>query len=136
MAWSILDQFGKEDESWTGFMERGVRAEGKFKLPGTFRIDAEIKGTIESESVLILGEHARVEGTIEGNSVVILGRFEGILRARTRVEIHSKGFVKGDIHCSCLVIEPGGIFDGHCHTETESVPGKPVKIPVRGDARS
>src|SRR5271167_4193369 len=104
MAWNILDQFGKEDESWTGFMEQGVRAEGEFKLPGTFRIDAEVKGVIESEKVLILGEHARVEGVIDGDSVVILGRFEGTLRARTRVEIHSKGFVKGDIHCCCLVI--------------------------------
>jgi cytoskeletal protein CcmA (bactofilin family) len=112
-------------------MEQGVRAEGKFTLPGTFRIDAEIKGNIESENLLILGEHARVEGTIDGDSVMVLGRFEGTLRARTRVEIHSKGFVNGDIHCSCVVIEPGGVLDGHCHTETESAPGKLVKIPVR-----
>jgi len=31
------------------------------------------------------------------------------------VEIQAKGVVTGEIHTPCLVIEPGGIFDGRCH---------------------
>ena len=51
-------------------------------------MEGEIKGLLISTQTLILGEEARVEGQIEGNHVVISGRFNGIIRATGRVEIH------------------------------------------------
>lgn len=134
MAWGWLDRKQSESSEWTGFLEKGVRLEGKLETSGTLRIDSAMKGTIVSEGMLILGEHAQVEGEILGNRVVILGRFTGIIRAKGRVEIHPKAFVSAEIHTPCLVIEPGSVFDGECHLPKPDESAKPIAIPIRSIA--
>jgi cytoskeletal protein CcmA (bactofilin family) len=116
---------------FTGFLDKGVRFEGILEVSGVFRIDAEVKGSLLSSHSLILGESARVEGQIEGNHVVISGKFDGVIFAKGRVEIHAKGVVTGEIHAPCLVIEAGGIFDGRCHMLAASESVKPLTIPIR-----
>ena len=118
-------------EEWTGFIDQGVTLEGTLQLTGTFRINGTAKGKIISEQTVILGEGAKVEGQIEGNRVVIAGRFDGVIFAKGRVEIQPKGIVTGEIHAPCLVIEPGGIFDGQCHMLAASEAAKPLTIPIR-----
>ncbi len=132
MSWRTpsTDKGGRNDD-WTGFLDKGVRLEGTLELTGTFRLDAQVKGNIISENSVILGEAARVEGQIEGNHVVIAGRFDGVIFAKGRVEIQPKGVVTGEVHTPCLVIEPGGIFDGHCHMLASSEASRPVTIPIR-----
>ena len=100
-------------------------------FPGTFRLEAQFKGTLISGQTLMLGEQARVDGQIEGNHVMISGRFDGVIFAKGRVEIQPKGVVTGEIHTPCLVIEPGGIFDGQCHMLAASEAAKPITIPIR-----
>jgi cytoskeletal protein CcmA (bactofilin family) len=116
---------------WSGFLDKAVRFEGTLEVPGTFRIEAAIKGTIISDGSLTLGEGARVEGDIQGNHVVVAGRFDGVIFAKGRVEILPKGIVTGDIHAPCVVIEAGGIFDGQCHMMAANAAGKPITIPIR-----
>jgi cytoskeletal protein CcmA (bactofilin family) len=94
-------------------------------------VEGEIKGLLISAHTLILGEDARVEGQIEGNDVVISGRFNGVIFAKGKVEIHNKGMAAGEIHSHCLVIEPGGVFDGECHIIAPSPAAKPLTIPIR-----
>jgi cytoskeletal protein CcmA (bactofilin family) len=121
-------------EEWTGFIDQGVTLEGTLTVTGTFRVDGTVKGNIISEQTLILGENAKVEGQIEGNRVVIAGRYDGVIFAKGRVEIQAKGVVTGEVHSPCLVIDPGGIFDGRCHmlaaSDTATAPS--VTIPIRG----
>jgi cytoskeletal protein CcmA (bactofilin family) len=120
-----------DKDNWIGFMDEGVRLEGTLQLTGVFRLNGKAKGTIISDQSLILGENAQVEGQIEGNHVAIAGRFDGVIFAKGRVEIQSKGVVTGEIHAPCLVIEPGGIFDGRCHMLAASESSKPLMIPIR-----
>jgi len=119
------------DHEFTGFLDKGVHFEGTLEASGVFRINAELKGNVISSHSLILGEGARVEGQIEGNHVVIAGKFDGVILAKGRVEIQAKGVVTGEIHSPCLVIEPGGIFDGQCHMLASSETAKPLTIPIR-----
>ncbi len=118
-------------DEWIGFLDKGVKLEGTLELSGTFRLDGQVKGNIISAQSLILGEGARVEGQIEGNHVIVSGRFDGVIFAKGRVEIQAKGVVTGEIHAPCLVIEPGGIFDGRCHMLASAQATKPVTIPIR-----
>jgi cytoskeletal protein CcmA (bactofilin family) len=118
-------------EEWTGFIDQGVTLEGTLQLKGTFRINGSVKGNIISEQTVILGEDAKVEGQIEGNRVVIAGRFDGVIFARGRVEIEAKGVVTGEVHSPCMVIDPGGIFDGRCHMLASSDAAAGVTIPIR-----
>lgn len=132
MAWRrSKDSRVSEAGEWSGFLDKSVRLQGTLEFPGTFRVEAEIKGTIISSQTLIVGDAARVEGQIEGNHVVISGRFDGVIFAKGRVEIQTKGTVTGEIHTPCLVIEAGGIFDGQCHMLAASETAKTLTIPIR-----
>jgi cytoskeletal protein CcmA (bactofilin family) len=132
MAW--FDRKREESEVWTGFLDQGVKLDGKLEVNGTFRIDSAIKGTILSEDTLILGSHSVVEGEIVGNRVIVGGRFDGIIRARGKVEIQPDAIVTGEVHSPCLVIEPGAIFDGQCHMLGPAEAAKPITIPIRSAA--
>jgi cytoskeletal protein CcmA (bactofilin family) len=116
---------------WIGFLDKGVKLEGRIELAGMFRIDCQMKGTIVSASTVVLGENARVEGEIDGNQVVIGGRFEGVLKAKGRAEILAKGIVRGEVHTPCLVIEAGGILDGRCHMTNVEEGKQSLTIPIR-----
>ena len=131
---SLFDRKKHDPSEWTGFLEQGVKLEGKLEATGTFRIDSAMKGTITSDDTLVLGEHATVEGEIRGNFVIIAGRFDGAIHARGRVEIQPNAIVTGEVHSPCLVIEPGAIFDGHCHMLAPTEAAKPVTIPIRSAA--
>src|SRR5256884_5362922 len=128
--WPSAARSGASEE-WTGFIDQGVTLEGTLQLKGTFRIDGNVKGNIISEQTVVLGEGAKVEGQIEGNRVVIAGRFDGVIFAKGRVEIQPKGVVTGEVHSPCLVIDPGGIFDGRCHMLGSSDASTSVTIPIR-----
>ena len=133
MAW--FDRNRRHDSGeWTGFLEQGVKVEGKLESTGTFRIDSTMKGTLVSEETLILGEHATVEGEIHGNYVIIAGRFDGVIRAKGRVEIQTKAIVTGEVHAPCVLIEPGAVFDGSCHMLGSAQTSKPLTIPIRSVA--
>lgn len=123
--------FDQADGQWTGFLDHGVRLDGKLEADGLFRIDSEMKGRIVSKETLILGEHAVVEGEIEGNHIAVGGRFEGTIKATNRVEVQPKAIVKGEIHSSCVVIEPGTVFDGQCHMKIGAEGGIAVSVLVR-----
>ena len=129
--WPSASKNGSNGEEWTGFIDQGVTLEGTLQLKGTFRIDGNVKGNIISEQTIVLGEGAKVEGQIEGNRVVIAGRFDGVIFAKGRVEIQQKGVVTGEVHSPCLVIDPGGIFDGRCHMLGSSDAAATVTIPIR-----
>jgi len=124
-------KYSQESNLWAGFLDKAVRFEGTMEISGTLRLEARVKGAIISSQTLMLGDHAHVEGQIEGNHVMISGRFDGVIFAKGRVEIQPKGIVTGEIHTPCLVIEPGGIFDGQCHMLAASEAAKPIAIPIR-----
>lgn len=131
MAWGWFDRKRQDPTEWTGFLEQGVKVEGKLESTGTFRIDSAMKGTLVSEDTLVLGEHASIEGQILGNRIVIAGRFDGTIRAKGKVEIQPSAIVTGEVHTPCLVIEPGAVFDGKCHMLAPAEAAKPVTIPIR-----
>jgi len=131
----LLDRKGSVPSGeWIGFLDKGVTLEGKLELAGTFRIDCNMKGTISSNSTVVIGENARVEGEINGNHVVVGGRFEGVLSAKGRVEILAKGVIRGEVRSPCLVIEAGGILDGRCHMTNMEEGKQTLTIPIRAPA--
>jgi cytoskeletal protein CcmA (bactofilin family) len=131
LRWLGSSKDGGSGEEWTGFIDQGVTLEGTLQVSGTFRIDGNVKGNIIAEHTVILGDSAKVEGQIEGNRVVISGRFDGVIFAKGRVEIQAKGVVTGEVHSPCMVIDPGGIFDGRCHMLASSDTAATVTIPIR-----
>ncbi len=131
MRWGLVARGKLETADWTGFIEEGAKLEGILEFPGTFRLNCRVKGTLISEQSLILGERAEVDGRIDGNVVVISGKFDGVIVARSRVQLESTAVVAGEVHTPCLVMEPGAVFDGKCHMLAESSDKVPVTVPIR-----
>jgi cytoskeletal protein CcmA (bactofilin family) len=131
MPWGMLSRGKLETADWNGFIDEGAKLEGTFEFPGTFRLNCRVKGTLISEQSLILGERAEVDGRIDGNVVVISGKFDGIIVARSRVQLESTAVVGGEVHTPCLVMEPGAVFDGKCHMLSDTSDRVPVTVPVR-----
>ena len=84
-----------------------MRFEGKLTFAGTVRIDASFVGTIVTNDVLVVGEAARIDATITCGTIVVHGEVNGNILAKTGVEIHGSGKVRGDL-CSCFASMRGG----------------------------
>jgi len=134
MAFSWLKK--SDPTEWTGFIEHGVRVEGKLDAPGTFRIDCDFKAAAVTAETLVLGDQSVVSGHITANYVILAGRFDGLIEAKGKVEIKTKAIVTGEIHTPCLIMEPGAIFDGRVHMLSATQAAKPITIPVRSMAAS
>jgi cytoskeletal protein CcmA (bactofilin family) len=91
---------------------RGARFEGKLTFEGTIRLDARFIGSIVTNDVLVVGEAARIDADVNCGTIVVHGEVNGNIKAKTAVEIHHTGKVRGDLETPSLVIDRGALFHG------------------------
>jgi cytoskeletal protein CcmA (bactofilin family) len=117
-------KFGSSKPSYTNdaptdlrsFLGEGTDITGEIKFAEIMRIDANVSGTITSDSgSLLIMERGRVKATVQASIVEVSGIVEGTITAKNSVKIHSTGRVYGDIFTPALIIEHGAVFDGKCH---------------------
>ena len=110
--------FGGSAPTYVG---KGMRIEGKIWGVRPIWIDGEVLGTIDIESEVVIGEHAKIDATIRASSIKVNGFVEGELYGSSRVEIMSKGRVRGKVTnlAGCLIIQDGGVVEGQCTIVTE-----------------
>jgi cytoskeletal protein CcmA (bactofilin family) len=65
--------------------------------------------------MIVVHDQGDVEGLVYTRLISVTGKVKGNIHAQERLEIKEHGVVQGDIHTPCLVVDPGGFFDGHCH---------------------
>lgn len=107
------------DDDMVGLLEPGVELEGKLKVgSGMLRLNAHVNGSIASDGTIVIASQGEIEGEIKAKLISVGGKVKGSIHASERVEIKEAGVVLGDIHTACLIVEPGGYFDGHCHMPT------------------
>jgi cytoskeletal protein CcmA (bactofilin family) len=104
------------DDDMVALLEPGVEVEGKMKFTtGIVRLNAHYKGEITCEGTIIVADQGELEAEIHTRAISIAGKVKGAIHASERIEIKEHGLVLGDIYTPCLVIDPGGFFDGQCH---------------------
>ena len=120
----------KSSEEISGFLDQDTAVTGDLQFSGTLRIDGHFHGSITTNDVLIIGEHAVVNADIRAGSMEIHGRVFGNIEATRRIEVFPTGCIRGDIHAPHLIINEGATFDGHSHmsdgasgTEQPTEPG-------------
>jgi cytoskeletal protein CcmA (bactofilin family) len=96
---------------------QGAEFEGKLTFAGTVRIDAKFKGSIITDDVLVVGEHARIEADITCGTVIIHGEVNGDIVAKTAVELRHPGKVRGNVETPSLVVEKGVVFNGEARMD-------------------
>ena len=96
---------------------RGARFEGKLTFEGTVRIDATFIGSIVTNDVLVVGEAARIDADVTCGTIIVHGEVNGNISAKTGVEIHRSGKVRGDLETPALMVERGAHFQGASRME-------------------
>ena len=123
--------FVKKDEQLdaeiNGFIGKGVLVEGKLSFEGSLRVDGHLKGEINSEGTLLIGEGALVEADVNVDNAIISGEVRGVVTGRDRVELQSPARVMGDIRTPTLIIGEGVIFEGNCIMTKKTTELKPVE---------
>lgn len=111
---------------------RGSEFEGKLTFEGTVRIDGKFTGNIFSDGVLIIGEGAKVKAEIVVDTVIIQGEVHGNINAKSGVEMHSTGRLRGNLQTSSLMVQKGAVFDGQCVMESKEGGIKHSPPPIPG----
>ncbi len=70
----------------TGFLDQGTAVTGELRFSGTLRIDGDFHGSISTDDVLTVGEHADVHADIQAGEVEIHGRVSGNIEATRKIE--------------------------------------------------
>lgn len=108
----------------TGFFDKNTEIEGTLTFSGSFQIDGQFKGKIDSNSVLVIGQNGKVDSEINIGVIIISGEVKGNIRAKERVEIHSGGKVIGTITTPSLIVKDGANLEAQCHTTDNTQPPK------------
>ena len=103
-----------DEQKITGFFDKDTEFKGDLSFKGSFRIDGYFKGTIVSDSMLVIGEQGKVEADVRAGYVVINGEIKGTIRAEDKVEIHSRGRVCGSIITPKLIVDEGAYLEANC----------------------
>jgi len=107
-------------EEISGFLDQGTAVTGELQFAGTLRIDGNFHGSIMTNDILIVGEHAVIHADIQAGEIEIHGRVFGNIQGRRRIEIHPTGYVHGDVQATVFVVNPGATFDGRSRMINES----------------
>jgi cytoskeletal protein CcmA (bactofilin family) len=86
--------------------------EGRLRCKQTLRIDGSIKGEIECEKTVLVGECARVYASIAADDVQIAGVVQGDITARRKITLERTAVVIGNLITPGIVIEEGAKLKG------------------------
>ena len=100
-----------------GLIDMESDFKGDLSFKGSFRIEGNFKGTITSDSLLVVGERGKVEADVKVGQLIINGEVRGTLQATERIEVHSKGRVFGNILTPTLTVEEGAYLEATCQTK-------------------
>jgi cytoskeletal protein CcmA (bactofilin family) len=100
------------NEEFNGFLAEGTSLIGELHFSGTLHLNGNVRGSITTADVLIIGEHASVEAEIKAGEIQIYGKVSGNIDCVGRVEICETGRVRGDVRTPKLIIKEGGTFEG------------------------
>jgi cytoskeletal protein CcmA (bactofilin family) len=114
-----------------GLIDMESEFKGDLTFKGSFRIEGHFKGTISSDSLLVVGERGKVEADVKVGQLVINGEIRGTLQASERIEVHNKGRVFGTLLAPTLIVEEGAYLEATCQTKGSPQPSAVPKEPAQ-----
>ena len=108
--------------------------EGRLRCKQTLRIDGYVKGEVECERTVLVGEGARVFASISADEVQIAGAVEGNIAARRKITLERTAVVKGDLTTPGIVIEEGAKLKGRILIGSDAVETQPASDAKRAEA--
>ena len=95
-------------------ISHGTKMVGDITSTGSFRIDGDFEGTIQSSGKVVIGESGVLKGTITSTEVEIEGKIKGKLVVSELLSLRATARVEGEVSTSKLAVEPGATFNATC----------------------
>lgn len=92
--------------------------EGKLNFSGHLIVSGEIKGILNAD-IVVTREGSRITGELNIKNLTVAGSIEGDIVA-DRLMLLKTADLKGNIRCSSLVVEEGGLLNGNIKWKTSS----------------
>lgn len=103
------------DKGLTCVIAEGTHIEGTIKSNTNIRVDGSIKGIVNCQEKIVMGETGVVEGTISTKDAIMTGTFEGDLVVNGTLHLKSTAVIKGDITAQFLIVDEGAQYFGKCN---------------------
>src|SRR5436309_14287064 len=94
----------------SGFLDKEASLTGELEFVGTLRIDGTFHGSISTDDILVVGDHAMVHADIKVGEIEIHGQVFGSIEAQRRVKIYETARVRGDLHTPVLALSTGAML--------------------------
>lgn len=98
----------------TNRIVEGTAIKGNILSSADFRLDGQLLGDFQSKGKLVVGPTGSVMGNIICENCDIEGKFEGKIQVLETLTLKEGAFVKGEVICGKLSIEPGATFIASC----------------------
>ncbi|MFW5998432.1 MAG: bactofilin family protein [Bacillota bacterium] len=102
----------------------GTDINGNINTKGSLRIEGKFEGEIKAEGDLYVGESGLVDSEVKAKKVVIAGEIKGNITATEKIELLSKGKIRGNIVTDILKVEEGATFIGSSKKINDEDKGK------------
>ncbi|MCR5062217.1 MAG: polymer-forming cytoskeletal protein [Treponema sp.] len=103
-----------DDISINTILGKGTSISGDIKVNGFVRVDGDIKGNLETDSNVIVGENSRIQGNVKSKTIIIGGIILGNVFATDNIKLLSGAVVIGDLISHKVQIEDSAVIHGHC----------------------
>jgi len=108
-------------------VDAATEFEGSLRCKETLRIDGCIKGEVECEKAVLVGEGARVHANIAADEVRAAGTIKGDIKARRKITLEKTAVVTGDLTTPGIVIEEGAKVKGRIVIGSSPAPVQDAK---------
>lgn len=103
-----------DDISINTILGKGTSIAGDIKVNGFVRVDGDIKGNLETDSNVIVGENSRIQGNVKSKTIIVGGIILGNVFATDNVKLLAGAVVIGDVISHKVQIEETAVIHGHC----------------------
>lgn len=97
----------------------GTEIQGDINTKSDIRIDGSLKGNINTQGKIVIGETGKVEGEIKCSNSDISGEINGKVHVKELLSLKASSKIYGDIYVNKLSIEPGAKFTGNCKMDEQ-----------------
>jgi len=109
---ALADEAAPKTVSPSTSVDAATEIEGTLRCKATLRIDGRIKGAVECEQAVAVGEGAQVHANIVAEEVLVAGTIKGDVTARRNIKLEKTAVVTGDLTTPGIVIEEGAKVKG------------------------
>src|SRR5271154_5557168 len=92
----------------------GAEVRGTLVVSGAVYVNGHVKGNVESDGMITVGDKGEVEGDLKAPFVVVGGKLRGNVDASVKVDLLNTAMVGGDIRSPKLAVAEGAMFEGNC----------------------